>query len=103
MATRRDEASMEDSSLGQLPLFPSGIRAKRMGELRRGNATWDVFVECERDAVDGVTRGRVHFSSGARVLTTAWIFLEWTERDVEMRFYEFSAQELWAFLGSVTP
>ena len=84
----------------QLRLVP-GHGAKRMGELRRGNASWDVFLECEGDRANPVTRGRLHFVSGARTRTTAWIFLEWTARDVEDRFHEFAAIELWGLVEGI--
>jgi hypothetical protein len=84
----------------QLRLFP-GIGSKRMGELRRGGASWEVFLECQSDRANGTTRGRLHFVSGARTRTTAWIFLEWTVRDVEERFHEFGAAELWAFVQGI--
>lgn len=84
----------------QLPLFP-GVASKQMGELRRGGASWEVFLECDNDRANGSTRGRIHFVSGARTRTTAWIFLEWTARDVEERFYEFGAAELWGLVEGI--
>ena len=84
----------------QLRLFP-GVGSKRMGELRRGAASWEVFLECESDHAGGVARGRIHFVSGARTRTTAWIFLEWTVRDVEERFLEFGASELWGLVEGI--
>jgi hypothetical protein len=84
----------------QLRLFPA-VGSKRMGELRRGSASWDVFLECESDRATGATRGRIHFVSGARTRTSAWIFLEWTVRDVEERFHEFAATELWGLVEGI--
>lgn len=84
----------------QIPLFP-GVGAKLMGELRRGAASWDVFLECECDRANGATRGRIHFVSGGRTVTSAWIFLEWTARDVEARFHEFGAAELWGLVQGI--
>lgn len=84
----------------QLRLFP-GVGSKRMGELRRGAASWDVFLECESDRANGVTRGRIHFVCGSRTRTSAWIFLEWTARDVEERFYDFGAGELWGLVEGI--
>jgi hypothetical protein len=84
----------------QIPLFP-GVGSKLMGELRRGTKSWDVFLECEGDRANGVTRGRLHFVSGGRTVTSAWIFLEWTARDVEARFHEFGAAELWGLVEGI--
>jgi hypothetical protein len=84
----------------QLRLFP-GVGSKRMGELRRGRASWDVFLECESDRANGATRGRIHFVSGGCTRTSAWIFLEWTTRDIEERFLEFAAGELWGLVEGI--
>jgi len=46
-------------------------------------------------------RGRVHFVSGERRRTTSWIFLEWSEREIQNRFGEFSAVELWHFVAAL--
>ena len=45
--------------------FPGQDRAKHMGELKRGDERWDVFVEMQPDAEVGAVRGRVHFERGA--------------------------------------
>jgi hypothetical protein len=79
----------------------SDIRARTMGELARGENRWDVVLETVADAEVGVVRGRVHFVCGAAHLLSGWIFLEWAEKDVEERFAEFSAQELWNLLDSL--
>ncbi len=72
-----------------------------MGELARGNDRWDVLLESVRDdEVDGL-RGRIHFVSGNTHHLSGWIFLEWSEREIESRFGEFSAQELWSLLDSL--
>lgn len=84
----------------QLRLFP-GVGSKRVGELRRGSTSWDVFLECESDRANGATRGRIHFVAGGCTRTTAWIFLEWTVRDVEERFHEFAASELWGLVEGI--
>ena len=77
------------------------IKARQMGELQRGEARWDVLLETVRDpSVDGL-RGRIHFVSGNRHRLSGWIFLEWAEKDIEARFGEFSAQELWNLLHSL--
>jgi hypothetical protein len=72
-----------------------------MGELRRGATSWDVFLECESDRANGATRGRIHFVAGGHTRTSAWIFLEWTARDVEERFHEFAAGELWGLVEGI--
>jgi len=51
-----------------------------MGELKRGDQRWEVFVETQPDGELNAARGRVHFVSGDRHRVTSWIFLEPTER-----------------------
>lgn len=72
-----------------------------MGELVRGESRWDVLLESVVDPSVEAVRGRIHFISGNRHRLSSWIFLEWTEKDVEARFAEFSAQELWTLLDSL--
>jgi hypothetical protein len=72
-----------------------------MGELKRGDDRWDVFIETQPDMELGAVRGRVHFVTGERRRTTAWIFLEPSERDIQERFGEFSAVELWHFVEAL--
>jgi hypothetical protein len=83
---------------------PDGVATRRMGGLCCVDELWSVFLECERDRDTGAARGRVHFrrEPGGRAARTAWIFVEWTERDVELRFHEFGAEELWELLSAVT-
>ncbi len=84
--------------------FPGHERAKHMGELRRGDQRWDVYVEAQPDeqgAKGGPVRGRIHFVSGERHRVTTWIFLEWQERDIHERFAEFSAVELLRFVEAL--
>jgi hypothetical protein len=81
--------------------FPGAERAKHMGELKRGDHRWEVFVETQPDGETPVVRGRVHFVSGERHRVTSWIFLEPSERDVQERFGEFSAVELWHFVEAL--
>lgn len=77
------------------------IQARQMGELQRGESHWDVLIEFARDEDVGVLRGRIHFVSGIVHRLSGWIFLEWSARDIETRFGEFSAQELWNLLDSI--
>jgi len=79
----------------------SDIKARQMGELIRGESRWDVLLETVRDAAVDAMRGRIHFVSGNAHRLSAWVFLEWTERAVQERFAEFSAQELWNLLDSL--
>jgi len=72
-----------------------------MGELVRGDSRWDVLLETVRDSTVDAVRGRMHFISGNIHRISGWIFLEWTEREVQERFAEFSAQELWNLLDSL--
>jgi hypothetical protein len=79
----------------------SEIQARQLGELQRGDSRWDVLIEFARDAEVGALRGRIHFVSGVVHRISGWIFLEWSARDIEARFGEFSAQELWNLLDSL--
>jgi hypothetical protein len=81
--------------------FPGQERAKHVGELKRGDQRWDVFVETQPDAELDAVRGRVHFVSSGRHRVTSWIFLESSERDIQERFGEFSAVELWHFVAAL--
>lgn len=92
--------------------FPGHERARHMGELRRGDQHWDVYLETQPDPDLGAVRGRLHFvASGGEVgggggglqrhRMTGWVFLEWQERDIQDRFGEFSAAELWQFIESL--
>ncbi|MSR06347.1 MAG: hypothetical protein EXR93_04645 [Gemmatimonadetes bacterium] len=80
----------------------SDIRARQMGELARGENRWDVLLETVKDAEMGGIRGRIHFVSGNTHRLSGWVFLEWADKDVEERFGEFSAQELWSLLDSLS-
>lgn len=77
------------------------IKARQMGELQRGDDRWDVLLETVQDASVNAIRGRIHFISGTKHRLSGWIFLEWAEKDVDVRFAEFSAQELWNLLDSM--
>jgi hypothetical protein len=74
-----------------------------MGELARGEARWDVYLEVEPVPENGAVRGRLHFVAGERRRSSAWIFLEWTEKEVRERFDEFSPNELWSLVESLGP
>lgn len=90
---------MSRSSRFDPPL--SAIKARQMGELVRGDSRWNVLLESVSDPSIEALRGRIHFISGNIHRLSGWIFLEWTEKDVEIRFSEFSAQELWNLLDSL--
>lgn len=80
----------------------SEIKARQMGELEIGEERWDVVLETAPDPADGVVRGRIHFIAGNTHRLSGWMFLEWSERDVEGRFREFSTgRNLWDLLKSV--
>jgi hypothetical protein len=72
-----------------------------MGELVRGDSRWDVLLETVQDSEVGAMRGRIHFISSNVHRLSGWIFLEWSETEVQTRFSEFSAQELWNLLNSL--
>ena len=80
---------------------PGLERAKHMGELKRGDQRWDVYLESQPESELGAVRGRIHFVSGPDHRVTGWIFLEWQERDVQDRFGEFSAVELLHFVEAL--
>lgn len=78
------------------------IKARQMGELVRGESRWDVLLETVTDRSVDAIRGRIHFISGNTHRLSGWIFLEWVEKDVQTRFGEFSAQELWNLLDALS-
>jgi len=105
---RRTVAHINVASMAQEPRKSSRfdpplseIQARQMGELQRGESHWDVLIEFARDEDVGALRGRIHFISGVQHRLSGWIFLEWAARDIETRFNEFSAQELWNLLDSL--
>jgi len=81
----------------------SEIKARQMGDLTRGSSRWDVLLETARDSTVGAVRGRIHFISGNIHRLSGWIFLEWSEKDVEARFSAFAqgSWELWNLLKSL--
>lgn len=86
------------------PAFGWSQHATHMGQLNRADAKWDVFLELVADTADKhLRRGRVHFVAGERHRESAWIFLEYTDREVLDRFNEFSAIELWSLVESLGP
>lgn len=72
-----------------------------MGELQRGESRWDVLLESAPDTDVSAVRGRIHFVSGTIHRLSSWIFLEFSDKDLETRFAEFSAQDLWTLLNSL--
>ena len=82
------------------------IKARHGGELTRGQSHWDVLLEVARDSELGAIRGRIHFISGNIHRLSGWIFLEWSDKDVEARFSAFSAagegRDLWNLLDSLS-
>jgi len=75
--------------------------ARMMGELARGRARWDVYLETALSPELSAVRGRIHFVQADRRRATAWIFLERTDHDVRERFLDFSSLELWSLLESL--
>lgn len=78
------------------------IKARQAGELTRGPSRWEVVLETAADAGLKAFRGRIHFISGKTHRLSSWIFLEWSEKEVEARFSAFSAQDLWNLLKSLS-
>jgi hypothetical protein len=86
------------------PAFAWAQHATHMGQLKRADTNWDVFIELVADGVDKqLRRGRVHFVAGERHRESAWIFVERSDRDIIDRFNEFSPIELWSLLESLGP
>ncbi|MFQ5704978.1 MAG: hypothetical protein ACE5HT_13265 [Gemmatimonadales bacterium] len=77
------------------------IKARQMGELTRGGSRWDVLLEIAKDSDLGATRGRIHFISGNIHRLSGWIFLEGSEKEIQVRFSAFSAQDLWNLLNAL--
>lgn len=77
--------------------------ARLMGELARGTARWEVYLETALAPDGAAVRGRLHFVQADRHRASAWIFLEHTDREVTERFADFSSVELWALLESLAP
>lgn len=79
-------------------------RAHHMGQIRRAeSAPWDVYLEIMPDSDRVAVRGRVHFVAGERHRESAWVFLEYSEKDVRERFNDFSDVEVWNLLESLGP
>ncbi len=89
--------------MDSLASFPWAARAHHMGELKRADERWEVYLEQQADPDGRPVRGRLHFVNGERHRQSAWIFLEWTEREMRERFVEFSAVELWKLFESLGP
>lgn len=79
----------------------SEIKTRQAGELTRGSSHWDVLLETAMDTDLHAIRGRLHFISGKLHRLSGWIFLEWSEKEIESRFSGFSAQDLWNLLKSL--
>jgi hypothetical protein len=96
-------APENDNGSGSTRFDPpySEIKARQMGELQRGGHPWEVLLETARDPDVEAVRGRIHFVAGSLHRLSGWIFLEWSDREIEARFSDFSAQELWNLLDSI--
>jgi len=79
----------------------SAIKTREAGKLTRGSSDWDVLLETAKDPELGAIRGRIKFVSGNLHRLSGWIFLEWSEKEIETRFAAFSAQDLWNLLKSL--
>jgi hypothetical protein len=77
--------------------------AELLGELVRGPARWDVYLETVAEPDARAVRGRIHFAQADRRRVSAWIFLERSGRDIHERFAAFSDVDLWNLLESVGP
>jgi len=83
--------------------FPGRDHSRHMGELRRGERRWDVYLETEPTEDRASVRGRIHFVAPGDQRSTGWIFLEPGAQEITDRFGEFSAVELWHFLEALQP
>src|SRR5690348_18317151 len=66
----------ERSLYGMTNPFPGRDHSRHMGELRRGERRWDVYLESEPTEDRASVRGRIHFVAPGDQRTTGWIFLE---------------------------
>ena len=83
------------------PREPGIPGSQLMGDLVRGGARWEVHLELAPDHELRAVRGRVHFVQGERLRTSAWIFLEGSEKEARERFLGFSSIELWNLVESL--
>ncbi len=81
--------------------FPGQDRTRHMGELKRGQSRWNVYLEFQPDAELEAVRGRMHFVGDGQHKLTGWVFLERQEKDILERFGEFSAVELVQFVEAI--
>lgn len=78
-----------------------------LGALQRGDIQWDVLLETRphprAEGARGPLQGRLHFvrDDGDAVRSTGWIFVEWGDTEMLVRFSQFSAVELWHLLDSL--
>jgi hypothetical protein len=72
-----------------------------MGDLKRGDEHWYVYLETFHDSDLGAARGRVHFVGATESRNTSWIFLEWQEDEITERFAKMSPLELWSFVEAL--
>jgi hypothetical protein len=90
------------------PAAAGAVPAGRvLGGLQRGDIQWDVLLETRlhprAEGAKGPLQGRLHFvrDDGEAVRSTGWIFVEWGDTEMLVRFSEFSAVELWNLLDSL--
>jgi hypothetical protein len=84
---------------------PNGV-ARCLGDLARDGISWRVHLETRSLPHPGgflrqMVKGRLHFVSGARSRSTAWLFVEHSEPELVARFHEFSPGELWRLMESL--
>jgi len=79
--------------------LPEAPQARHLGDLARSHTRWSVYLESR--VAGSMAQGRLHFVEGTRHKSTGWIFREWTEREINERFNEFSPIELWKILESL--
>ncbi len=90
---------MVQSRLRTVSPVPQAPSAVHLGDLARSDRTWRVYLESRPEGQSFA--GRLHFVDGETLRSTTWIFLEWHERDLVNRFYEFSPVELWKLVESL--
>jgi hypothetical protein len=79
--------------------LPEAPAARHLGDLARSDERWQVYLETR--AQGRTVAGRVHFVQAEQTRSSAWILLEWSEQEVQARFNEFSAVELWRLVESL--
>lgn len=88
---------------GPSPRYPGLPAALPLRRLARGGVEWEVLLQAEPHPEIPAIRGRLHYLHDERRYATAWIFLEWTEKEVVDRARRFNPADLSSFLDALIP